>query len=377
MRPIRSLVLEIVTLTLGLQALHCGGELVSGTDAATPDATREDVGPAFVPPDASLCLPNLGPVYACGTTTIRLRCGLPEGHGDGQPSRATCSRWCEGYLGASRDNPFRCTVQPAQGGAIAALHCTRVCMPDAGVTVPDTGPAVPDAGNPSQPDVLQWIDGRKPEGFQGQYAARPMDTVSAYLLAAAEMEAASVSSFARLALELTDHGAPEALVDRARQSLRDEIKHTRQVARLAARHGAAFTPPETVVGPVRPLVDIALENVVEGCVRETYAALQAEWQGQRAQDPAVRATYRHIAEDEARHASLAWDVAQWLAPRLTADERARVEAARIEAIVELQHLRRTAPPAHLAGPLGLPSATEAMHLLAGLERALWSPAAAA
>jgi len=374
MRPIRSLVLEIVTLTLGLQGLHCGGDLVPGTDAAT----IEDNGPAFVPPDASVtCQPSLGTINACGTTGIRFPCGLPEGIDEGQASSANCSRWCEGYLGPSRDNRFRCAVQPERGDATAALLCTRVCMPDAGTPVPDTGPVVTDTGNGGQPDVPLWVDGRKPEGFQGQYAACSMDTVPAYLLAAAEMEAASVSSFARLARELTAHSAPRDLVDRARQSLRDEVKHTRQVARLAARLGATFTPPETVVGPVRPLVDIALENVVEGCVRETYAALQAEWQGQRAHDPAVRATYRHIAEDEARHASLAWDVAQWIAPRLTADERARVEAARSEAIVDLQHDRRTAPPPHLAGPLGLPSATEAMHLLAGLDRALWTPAAAA
>jgi hypothetical protein len=44
---------------------------------------------------------------------------------------------------------------------------------------------------------------------------------------------------------------------------------------LALRHGACSLPGAAAPRPVRSLEDIAVENAVEGCVRETYAALLA------------------------------------------------------------------------------------------------------
>ena len=61
---------------------------------------------------------------------------------------------------------------------------------------------------------------------------------------------------------------------------------------------------------------IALENAVEGCVREGYAAIVAALQARRAPAPAFRTTMAAIADDEAAHAQLAWDVDAWLRPHL-------------------------------------------------------------
>lgn len=48
--------------------------------------------------------------------------------------------------------------------------------------------------------------------------------------------------------------------------------------RLAARYGATAPRPRVERAPVRSLEDIAVENAVEGCVRETFGALVGAWQ---------------------------------------------------------------------------------------------------
>jgi hypothetical protein len=49
----------------------------------------------------------------------------------------------------------------------------------------------------------------------------------------------------------------------------------------------------------------------EGCVGETVAALEAREALDRASDPEVRSVLERIAEDEQRHAELAWRFVRW------------------------------------------------------------------
>ena len=53
---------------------------------------------------------------------------------------------------------------------------------------------------------------------------------------------------------------------------------------------------------MRELEAIAIENAVEGCVRESFGALLATWQAKTAGDARVRAAMKRIARDETRHA---------------------------------------------------------------------------
>jgi hypothetical protein len=110
--------------------------------------------------------------------------------------------------------------------------------------------------------------------------------------------------------------------------MRDEVRHARLTRALARRSGERVAAP--VVEPVcqRSLDAIAVENAVEGCVRETYGALVATRDAEAHPDPAVRAAMRRIARDETRHAALAWQVAAWVEPRLGRDARRRVREAR-------------------------------------------------
>src|SRR6185436_2341236 len=128
--------------------------------------------------------------------------------------------------------------------------------------------------------------------------------------------------------------------------------------------------PRAAVVPalgVRPLGMVALENAEEGCVRETFGALVAIYQAERAEDRTVRRAMKRIAEDESRHAELAWDVALFCDERLDTRERAAVHAAMHEALETLRD--EIDHPVHddVRCVAGMPSREDARRLLACLE----------
>ena len=224
--------------------------------------------------------------------------------------------------------------------------------------------------------------GRRPEGLASRSPGDggcegTSDAVGRFFAEAAHLEAASIVAFERLATELASLGAPHALVDGALASRDDEVRHARMTAKAAKRRGG--TPVAPVIEPAtnRTMLDIALENAVEGCVRETYGALVAHHQAQAARDPSIAAMMRTIAEDETRHAGLAWDVAAWLEPRLSADERAAVASARARAVTELRDALASSPARELEDVAGMPPADRAIALLDALEARFIQPAIAA
>jgi hypothetical protein len=130
------------------------------------------------------------------------------------------------------------------------------------------------------------------------------------------LEHASVASFGRFALELMAIGAPAELVEQAHVAALDEVRHARLCFSLASAYaGAELGPSPFPFGgsaEVRSdLAAIAAAVVREGCIGETLAAAQAAAQLERATDPAVRAVLAAIAEDESRHAELAWRTVAW------------------------------------------------------------------
>lgn len=93
----------------------------------------------------------------------------------------------------------------------------------------------------------------------------------------------------------------------------------------------------------RTLLEVAIENAVEGCVRETYGAVQGLVEAQTSRDRGIRRAMKSIAADECRHAELAWAVHAWAMPRLNANERLLVERAMKGAIAQVaDHDPRTA-----------------------------------
>jgi hypothetical protein len=213
--------------------------------------------------------------------------------------------------------------------------------------------------------------GRRPEGLE-PVAYGALDEVGAYYAAAAHLEAASVYAFERLAEELTQHGAPAALIREALAARDDEVRHARMTARVAERHGARPAAARVAPPELRSLRELAIENAVEGCVRETFGALTATVQARRAGDASIARMMAVIADDETRHAALAWDVAAWAATRLSDDDNARVREARRAAIETLRREAASTPSAELVTSAGLPTAEECARLIEGLEPSLWA-----
>jgi hypothetical protein len=192
---------------------------------------------------------------------------------------------------------------------------------------------------------------------------------TAHLLAQlAQLEAASVPAFARLRRELHAHGAPRSLLRATSRARRDEVRHARNMKALARRRGGAVPAATMESVPPRSLEAIAMENVVEGCVRETYGALLATWQSMHARDREVREAMKRIARDETRHASLAWRAHRWMNLRLDRAARARLVEARLATIAKLRMELAIEPHFEAIRDLGVPSARHAVALLDFLHR---------
>ncbi|MCY1044512.1 ferritin-like domain-containing protein [Corallococcus sp. bb12-1] len=214
--------------------------------------------------------------------------------------------------------------------------------------------------------------GRRPVGLQDAAPCESTDALGHYFAEAAHLEAASVHAFLRLREELALHGADANLQDAARRSAVDEVMHTDVTGRIARRFGATPQRPVVTALPLRPLLDVAMDNAVEGCVRETYGALVAHYQALHAQDTEVREAMARIAEDETRHAGLSWDIDQWARPRLCDSERDALREAQRQAVATLRAEVAVALDPGLVTAAGLPTPEVALGLLDTLEQELWA-----
>jgi hypothetical protein len=144
------------------------------------------------------------------------------------------------------------------------------------------------------------------------------------------------------------------------------------MTRLALARGASVQAPSFGTIEIRDLTAIALENAAEGCVRETWAALEAAHQARTATDPELRQVMTRIAADEARHAELSHDLDAWIRTRLADETVARVDAARRRAARELLEGMQGERDPKLCALAGLPAAATARRLCEGLARQLWA-----
>lgn len=313
------------------------------SDATTPDSASEeasdlspDTSPGDAPEDTSA--PEAGPddasyiVTSCGERIATNAwpygdCGAPQcfaleaGALDGGDGGRLFHEGCAPLCGAGT-NFFSCEVERDAASLVAR------CQPD--------------------------CTGRRPAGLLESDAAVGAP-LGAYFAEMARLEAASVHAFQCLRRELVAHRAPRRLVRAAERAARDEVRHARMTRALAYRYGGGVRGAEVVRGSVRSLAEIAIENAVEGCVREAFGALVATWQAQAAKDLVVRAAMARIARDETRHAALAFDLHAWLHTKLDASTRARVDEAREAALGELVSRRYDDTPPELRAALGLPT----------------------
>nr|MBK7070205.1 ferritin-like domain-containing protein [Deltaproteobacteria bacterium] len=258
----------------------------------------------------------------------------------------------------------------------ARRRALRLYVPERAATDPHAHPRARrarrhvDRDRPGDHGHGRMVPGAGPPPRRAARRALPCDRPRGPLPRDAHMEAASVFAFESLARELAALGAPPALVADARRSADDERRHARVMGRLAGRAGAAVPPVEVEAPRARTAFAIARENAVEGCVHETWAAMEALAQSSRAARPGVAAAMGPIADDEVRHAALAWQVAAWLEPRLSEAERAAVREAREGARAALAARVARGYDRGLGEALGLPPPGLAVRLVASLHAAL-------
>jgi hypothetical protein len=133
---------------------------------------------------------------------------------------------------------------------------------------------------------------------------------------AAQFEHASIASFGRFALELLAVGAPSELVAAAHRAALDEIEHARLCFSLASLYSGVPRGPGPLPLDARAfnkpnLATMTHATVLEGCVNETLAALEAEKAAAHAEPLAVRESLLAIEQQESDHASLAFEFVSW------------------------------------------------------------------
>jgi hypothetical protein len=218
------------------------------------------------------------------------------------------------------------------------------------------------------------IEGRRPPGLlsKGPRAA----SLGAHFARAAMHEAASIHAFTILAAELRALDAPAELAERCDAAAIDEVRHAKQMSRLARRFG--HSPERAVVAPVplRGAGHLALDNAVEGCVHETYAALIAVYQARCAEDPAVAEELSMIADDETRHAALSWDIDAWLRPQLARELQAAVARTQRQAVDDLRNIAELSEEPleneHERRLAGLPGRAHCRQMIDSLAPQLWT-----
>lgn len=137
-------------------------------------------------------------------------------------------------------------------------------------------------------------------------------------------------------------GAPPELVEKSNEAALDEILH----ARISFAIASVYL--DKPIGPGPLAVEGALDEVssfqwlvestlVEGCIGETLSAALAREAHRIASEPLAKCALLRIAEDEERHAELAWAFVKWAlakAPELESLLRSLFAAASMRAVDE-------------------------------------------
>lgn len=146
-----------------------------------------------------------------------------------------------------------------------------------------------------------------------------------------QMEHASIAAFARFSLQLLALGAPPGLVEACTSALQDETRHAQLCFAIASRYaGHAIGPGPLDISQClaqSSLLEVVDLVIAEGCVGETSAALEAREAAAGASDPVLRRAFTQIADDEQRHAELAFRFVSWALERDSSGVLARIDVA--------------------------------------------------
>ena len=147
----------------------------------------------------------------------------------------------------------------------------------------------------------------------------------------AQFEHASIAAFARASLQLVALGAPADLVRDTHAAALDEVHHARTCLALARRRGAPCVGPGPLPLDAAPIAWSVTALVTEafhgGCVGETRAALELRARAALG-DEVEREALLRMADDEERHAELAFRTVAWALDALGPEAHAALRAAK-------------------------------------------------
>ena len=148
----------------------------------------------------------------------------------------------------------------------------------------------------------------------------------------AQFEHASIASFGRFALDLLAVGAPSELVESAHRAAIDEIEHARLCFSLASVYGGKAIGPGPLPLSPSAFAPVTLDamvraTVLEGCVNETLAAIEAKVAAVQAEPAAVHAALATIERQESDHAALAFRFVGWAIASSGSETRAAARSA--------------------------------------------------
>ncbi len=168
------------------------------------------------------------------------------------------------------------------------------------------------------------------------------------------MEHASIAAFARFALELMSLGAPSRLLAATQAAMADETVHARDAFALASAYAGRNLGPGLLdvhhALTLRSPLEVVRTAILEGCIGETVAAVEAAEALAHATDPAVRAALARVSPDETKHAELGWQFVRWVLESGPEQLRA-VAAAELLAVVRTERTwSESQTAAYRAGP---------------------------
>ncbi|NVB37378.1 hypothetical protein G6O69_06010 [Pseudenhygromyxa sp. WMMC2535] len=158
------------------------------------------------------------------------------------------------------------------------------------------------------------------EDFEDELPPEVREQLAAHWAGIARAEHASVASFARFTSQLMSVGAPPQLVVESLAAADDEVRHAEAALELAeafAGRGLEFGPldVDAAVAEACDLEQLTLACVSEGCIGETLSTLELATIAARCSDLGLAELLQSIADDEARHAALAWMFVRWALQR--------------------------------------------------------------
>lgn len=196
--------------------------------------------------------------------------------------------------------------------------------------------------------------------------------LAAFFVEEALAEEQAVERWEELGNELQALSAPREFVEYCSSASLSALRHAKELQLAIRRHGAEPISSRSLLGPVRELHQLAMDNAVQGCIVCTFRAVRLRHQAETATHPEVIRIVSELAADESRHAGFYWELHHWALGQISPQRGRDIRALQLVAIRQLRETpAQESLGQHHQEELGLPDAETGLALLDALDRELW------